>query len=45
VNRPEFSLEGWRQVAASDHDLRSGEAELVSREEVVEAIDRDENGE
>jgi Arc/MetJ-type ribon-helix-helix transcriptional regulator len=45
VKHPEFSREGWKQVAASEHDLRSGDAELVSRAEVVELIDRDEDGE
>jgi Arc/MetJ-type ribon-helix-helix transcriptional regulator len=45
VKHPEFSREGWKQIAASEHDLRSGDAELVSREEVVEMMDRDENDE
>ena len=45
VKHPEFSREGWKQIAASEHDLRSGEAELVSREEVVEMMDRDEDDE
>jgi len=45
VKHPEFSREGWKQVAASEHDLRSGDAELVSRAEVVELMDRDEDGE
>jgi metal-responsive CopG/Arc/MetJ family transcriptional regulator len=45
VKHPEFSREGWKQIAASERDLRSGEAELVSREEVVEMMNRDENGE
>jgi len=40
VKHPEFSREGWKQIAASEHDLRSGDAELVSREEVVEMMDR-----
>ena len=44
VKHPEFSREGWKQVAASEHDLRSGDAELVSRAEVVELMDRDEDG-
>ena len=43
VKHPEFSREGWKQIAASEHDLRSGNVELVSREEVVEMIDRDED--
>ncbi|WP_135662878.1 ribbon-helix-helix domain-containing protein [Halorhabdus rudnickae] len=34
VKHPAFSREGWKQIAASEHDLRSGEAELVSRDEV-----------
>jgi Arc/MetJ-type ribon-helix-helix transcriptional regulator len=42
VKHPEFSREGWKQIAASEHELRSGDAELVSREEVVEMMGRDE---
>jgi len=45
VKHPEFSREGWKQIAASEHDLRSGDAELVSREEVVEMMGRDEDDE
>ena len=45
VKHPEFSREGWKQIAASEHNLRSGEAELVSREEVVEMMHRDEDDE
>ena len=45
VKHPEFSREGWKQIAASEHDLRSGNADLVSREEVVEMMDRDEDDE
>jgi len=45
VKHPEFSREGWKQIAASEHDLRSSEAELVSREEVIEMMDRDEDAE
>ena len=41
VKHPEFSREGWKQIAASEHDLRSGEAELVSREEVVDMVGQD----
>jgi Arc/MetJ-type ribon-helix-helix transcriptional regulator len=43
VKHPEFSREGWKQIAASEHDLRTGDSELVSRDEVVEMMDRDEN--
>ena len=39
VKHPEFSREGWKQIAASEHDLRTGEADLVSREEVLELMD------
>jgi len=35
VKHPAFSREGWKQIAASEHDLRSGDAALISREEVV----------
>ncbi len=45
VKHPEFSREGWKQVAASEHDLRSGEAELVSRDEVRAMMGRDTNDE
>jgi Arc/MetJ-type ribon-helix-helix transcriptional regulator len=45
VKHPEFSREGWKQVAASEHDLRTGDSELVSRDEVVEMMDRDEDDE
>ena len=40
VKHPAFSRDGWKQIAASERDLRSGDAELVSREEVVEMIER-----
>ena len=43
VKHPEFSREGWKQIAASEHDLRAGDAELVSRDEIVEMMDRDED--
>ncbi|MFC7043263.1 ribbon-helix-helix domain-containing protein [Halonotius sp. GCM10025705] len=43
VKHPAFSREGWKQIAASEHDLRSGDAELVSREEVIELIDQDDD--
>lgn len=39
IKHPEFSREGWKQIAASEHDLRTGEKELVSRDEVVGMID------
>ncbi|OLZ41272.1 CopG family transcriptional regulator [Natrinema saccharevitans] len=45
VKHPEFSREGWKQIAASEHELRSGSAELVSREDVVEMMGRDEDAE
>lgn len=45
VKHPAFSREGWKQIAASEHDLRAGEDELVSREDVVEMMERDEDGE
>lgn len=32
-----------KQIAASEHELRSGSAELVSREEVLEMVDRSED--
>jgi Arc/MetJ-type ribon-helix-helix transcriptional regulator len=45
VKHPDFSREGWKQIAASEHGLRSGDAELVSREEVVEMMDRSDDAE
>lgn len=45
VKHPAFSREGWKQIAASEHDLRSGEAELVSRDEVLEMMHQDTDGE
>lgn len=45
VKHPEFSREGWKQIAASEHDLRSGNAELVSRDEVRAMMKRDEDDE
>ncbi len=45
VKHPAFSREGWKQIAASEHELRSGDTELVSREDVVEMMDHDENDE
>lgn len=40
VKHPEFSREGWKQIAASEYDLRTGDAELVSRDEVIELMER-----
>ncbi|WP_096394331.1 ribbon-helix-helix domain-containing protein [Halorubrum trapanicum] len=45
VKHPDFSREGWRQIATSEHELRTESSELVSREEVTEMIDRDEDSE
>ncbi|MEA5388703.1 ribbon-helix-helix domain-containing protein [Haloarculaceae archaeon H-GB11] len=39
VKHPAFTRAGWKQIAASEHDLRAGNAELVSRDEVVEMMD------
>ena len=43
VKHPAFSREGWKQIAAIEHDLRSGDAELVSRKEVIELMDQDDH--
>ena len=40
VKHPEFSREGWKQIAASEHELRTGDTELVSRDEVVEMMNQ-----
>ena len=45
VKHPAFSRDGWKQIAAGEHELRSGDAELVSRDEVVTMMNRDEDGE
>lgn len=45
VKHPAFSREGWKQIASSEHELRSGDAELVSRDEVLEMMDRDDDAE
>ena len=44
VKHPEFSREGWKQIAASEHELRSGDAELVSRSDVIDMMDRNRDG-
>lgn len=43
VKHPSFTREGWKQIAADEHDLRSGDAELVSRDDVLELMDRRED--
>lgn len=40
VKHPAFTREGWKQIAASEHEFRTGDAELIPREEVLEMIDR-----
>jgi Arc/MetJ-type ribon-helix-helix transcriptional regulator len=45
VKHPDFSREGWKQIATSEHELRSDDQELVSREEVLEMMNRGENDE
>lgn len=45
VKHPEFSREGWKQIAASEHELRTGDSELYSRSEVVDAMDRSDDDE
>ena len=42
VDHPEFSRESWKQIAATEHELRTGDGEFVSREDVLELMDRDE---
>lgn len=43
VKHPVFSREGWKQIVAGEHDLRTGDAELVSRQEGIEMVERDGN--
>lgn len=45
IKHPEFSREGWKQIAASEHERRTDGSELVSREEVVELMNRDDDDE
>jgi len=40
VKHPDFSRKGWKQIAASEHDLRTGDAELVSRAEIIAEMNR-----
>ena len=41
VKHPDFSRAGWKQVAANEHELRTGETEFVSREEVLAMVGKD----
>lgn len=41
VNHPVFSRAGWKQIAAGEHELRSGGSSLVSREEVLSMLEPD----
>lgn len=45
VKHPDFSREGWKQIATGERERRSDGRELVSREEVLEMMDRGEDGE
>ena len=40
VKHPDFSREGWKQIAASEHDLRTSDAELVSREQLIDEMNQ-----
>ena len=40
VKHPAFSREGWKQIAATEHELRSGDSDLVSRDDIVAMMDR-----
>jgi len=40
VKHPDFSREGWKQIAASEHDLRTGDAALVSREQLIDEMNQ-----
>jgi metal-responsive CopG/Arc/MetJ family transcriptional regulator len=44
VKHPAFSREGWKGIAASEHELRTGEEELVSREDVLSMMDDETDG-
>ncbi|OIB59122.1 ribbon-helix-helix domain-containing protein [Natrialba sp. SSL1] len=43
IKHPEFSREGWKQIAAGEHELRTGKAEFVSREDVLELMAADDD--
>jgi len=45
VKHPDFTREGWKQIAASEHGIRTGEGEVFSREEVLGLTDDGEDGE
>jgi len=40
VKHPDFSREGWKQIAASEHDLRTGDTKLVSREQLIDDMNQ-----
>ncbi|PSP56473.1 CopG family transcriptional regulator [Halobacteriales archaeon QH_7_66_36] len=41
VKHPDFSRTGWKQVAANEHELRTEDAEFVSRGEVLAMVGED----
>lgn len=45
VKHPAFSRDAWKQIAASEHDLRAGNAELISRDEIIEMMNEYNDGE
>jgi len=45
VKHPSFTREGWKQIAASEHDMRTGNADFVSRDDVIEMMNRDDDDE
>lgn len=42
VMHPEFSRDGWKEIAASEHQLRTGEGRTYSREEIYALMEDDE---
>lgn len=44
VKHPEFTRQGWKKIATSEHALRTGDADLVPREELVESTHESDDG-
>lgn len=40
VKHPGLTRETWKSIAATEHELRTGDAELVSREEVMAGMEQ-----
>jgi Arc/MetJ-type ribon-helix-helix transcriptional regulator len=38
VKHPGLSRETWKSIAATEHELRTGDTKLISREEVIDQM-------